>query len=233
MFSKNLKYLRRTHDIEQEELAYRLGRKSGSSISEWEKGTYTPKIAVLAQIAAIFNVDLDDLMNSDLSLISNSKSSEPKILFIYNSLQEDRRENVLIYAEEQLNEQNHTVKEDNLIYIQRGHASAAGSAIYGDDSEVSMDVMPSSMVPKGADELVLITGDSMEPLIKKGSEVYIRHQPVVENGEIAIVRIEEENITCKRFYLDEEHIILKSINTEYKDMTLPKEQVQVIGKVLI
>ena len=67
MFSKNLKYLREKHGMEQIELANLLGRKSSSSISEWESGKYSPKIGVLSQIASIFHVELDDLMNKDLS----------------------------------------------------------------------------------------------------------------------------------------------------------------------
>lgn len=68
MFNKNLKYLREKAGMEQIDLAYQLGRKSSSSISEWEKGKYTPKVGVLAEIASIFNVDMDDMMNYDLSL---------------------------------------------------------------------------------------------------------------------------------------------------------------------
>jgi len=65
-FKNNLKYLREKRGIEQLELARLLGRKSASSISEWEKGTYTPKVGVLSDIARIFNVDLTELMNVDL-----------------------------------------------------------------------------------------------------------------------------------------------------------------------
>ena len=68
MFAKNLKYLREKNGMEQIDLAYQLGRKSSSSISEWEAGKYTPKVKILAEIADIFKVDLDDLMNYDLSL---------------------------------------------------------------------------------------------------------------------------------------------------------------------
>lgn len=68
MFAKNLKYLRQKHGVEQTQLAEYLEKKSGSSISSWESGIYTPKIKVLVQIADYFNVDLDDLINVDLSL---------------------------------------------------------------------------------------------------------------------------------------------------------------------
>lgn len=45
-----------------------MGRKSSSSISEWEKGKYTPKSGLLSDIAAIFDVSLTALMEEDLTL---------------------------------------------------------------------------------------------------------------------------------------------------------------------
>lgn len=66
MFSENLKYLRQKHNMEQIDLAHKLGRKSASSISEWEKGKYTPKMKTLTEISTLFNVNIDDLMTKDL-----------------------------------------------------------------------------------------------------------------------------------------------------------------------
>lgn len=67
-FASNLKYLRLKKNMEQLELANLLGRKSSSSISEWEKGKYTPKSGLLSDIAAIFDVSLTALMEEDLTL---------------------------------------------------------------------------------------------------------------------------------------------------------------------
>lgn len=77
MFAKNLRYLREKNGMEQMDLAEELGRKSASSISEWEKGKYTPKMKVLSQIAKIFNVNIDDLMERDLS---NPSSQSQKVI---------------------------------------------------------------------------------------------------------------------------------------------------------
>ncbi|MGQ7407770.1 helix-turn-helix domain-containing protein [Streptococcus suis] len=66
-FASNLKFLRQKQEMEQIDLANRLGRKSSSSISEWERGKYTPKAGVLNDIAKIFNISLSQLMSSDLS----------------------------------------------------------------------------------------------------------------------------------------------------------------------
>lgn len=67
MFSQNLKYLRKKYDMEQIDLAHKLGRKSASSVSEWEKGKYTPKMTTLKEISEIFNVSINDMMTKDLS----------------------------------------------------------------------------------------------------------------------------------------------------------------------
>lgn len=81
-FSRNLKHLRLQKDIEQLELAHLLGRKSSSSVSEWEKGTYTPKSGILSDISRIFNVNLEDLMNEDLTKPSNVKKTSPQTVRI-------------------------------------------------------------------------------------------------------------------------------------------------------
>nr|DAN28342.1 MAG TPA: Repressor protein CI [Caudoviricetes sp.] len=75
-FATNLRFLRQKHGLEQIDLATRLGRKSSSSISEWEKGKYTPKAGVLNDIANIFGVSLSKLMSTDLTNPSSEVEKE-------------------------------------------------------------------------------------------------------------------------------------------------------------
>ncbi|WP_244425054.1 LexA family protein [Catellicoccus marimammalium] len=56
--------------------------------------------------------------------------------------------------------------------------------------------------------------DSMHATIKHGSEVLIRRQPVVENGDIVEVCIDGE-ITLKRFKQSGEQIMLIPDNHSY------------------
>ncbi|MBH0903174.1 helix-turn-helix transcriptional regulator, partial [Enterococcus faecium] len=107
MFAENLKFLREKYNIDQQELAEKLGRKSSSSISEWEKGKYTPKLKTLNEIAKIFNVDIDDLMNIDLS-ISNQIYN---ILPIYNQLNDENKVATYEFASNRLEEQ----KQENVL----------------------------------------------------------------------------------------------------------------------
>ena len=166
------------------------------------------------------------------TIASDRSKTQNELLNVYNKLESKRQSKVYDYASRQLDEQN-GIQEDKVVYLVRGRQSAAGSMIHVDDVDAEMGVLPSSIVPNGANELVQITGDSMEPLIKKGSEVYLRYQPTVEDGEVAIVRVEDEGVTCKYLFRDGENIILKSENSKYDDIVVDANKVSVIGKVLI
>ena len=102
-FAINLKYLRQKNNMEQLELANLLGRKSSSSVSEWEKGKYTPKAGVLNDIAKIFSIPLSKLMNENLS--EQSITILDKINQISSELEEPRQKIVLETANVQLKEQ--------------------------------------------------------------------------------------------------------------------------------
>ncbi|MCA2390957.1 helix-turn-helix domain-containing protein [Lactococcus sp. NH2-7C] len=102
-FAINLKYLRQKNNMEQLELANLLGRKSSSSVSEWEKGKYTPKAGVLNDIAKIFSIPLSKLMNENLS--EQSITILDKINQISSELDEPRQKIVLDTASSQLEEQ--------------------------------------------------------------------------------------------------------------------------------
>lgn len=221
-----------------------LCNQKGWSLSEFARRLDLPKSSVSRYFNKNRQLPLNKInLFSDVLGVSSEyllgiqttkseKQTQNDLLKVYNRLNEDRQNNVYRFAINQLNEQRGK-SNDKVAYIVRGRQSAAGSMIHVDDVDAEMGVLPSSIVPNGANELVQITGDSMEPLIKKGSEVYLRYQPTVEDGEIAIVRIEDDGVTCKYLYRDGKNIILKSENPEYEDIVVDAEKVSVIGKVLL
>jgi bifunctional S24 family peptidase/transcriptional regulator len=232
-FASNLKLLRTRRGLEQKDISDFLGLKSPTSVTNWEKGSNLARAGHLSDLATFFGVSLHDLVQEDLSKPKLTKQNNNlDISTIYTQLTHPRQERVYDFAVEQLNEQN-GIQEDKMVYLVRGRQSAAGSMIYVDDVDAEMGVLPSSIVPNGANELVQITGDSMEPIIKKGSEVYLRYQPTVEDGEIAIVRVEDDGVTCKYLFRDGKNIVLKSENSKYDDIVVDANKVSVIGKVLI
>lgn len=215
-----------------------LCNQRGWSLSEFARKLDLPKSSISRYFNKSRQLPINkinlfaDTLGVSSEYLLGIKISNNDLLDIYNKLDSKRQTKVYDYASRQLEEQN-GIQEEKVVYLVRGRQSAAGSMIHVDDVDAEMGVLPSSIVPNGANELVQITGDSMEPLIKKGSEVYLRYQPTVEDGEVAIVRIEDEGVTCKYLFRDGENIVLKSENSKYDDIVVDAEKVSVIGKVLI
>jgi len=152
----------------------------------------------------------------------------PDIATIYNQLEPPRQKKIYSFAEKELEEQNKVVS-----FPVYGKTAAGTTPVtYGDPDVEHKDF---SSVPAGADVALVVSGDSMEPLISDGSIVFYKIQPHVENGEIAIVEIEGDGVTCKRVKFDYENkqIILQSENDQYEDMILSNSQIRILGKVII
>lgn len=62
MIDMNLKYLRKKHQLSQEELAEKLG-VSRQSVAKWENGETLPDIIKCQELAIIFGVTVDNLIN--------------------------------------------------------------------------------------------------------------------------------------------------------------------------
>ena len=215
-----------------------LCNQRGWSLSEFARKLDLPKSSISRYFNKSRQLPINkinlfaDTLGVSSEYLLGIKISNNDLLDIYNKLDSKRQSKVYEFASHQLDEQN-GIQEEKVVYLVRGRKSAAGSMIHVDDVDAEMGVLPSSIVPNGANELVKITGDSMEPLIKKGSEVYLRYQPTVEDGEVAIVRVEDEGVTCKYLYRDGKDVILKSENPKYEDLIVDAEKVSVIGKVLL
>ena len=215
-----------------------LCNQRGWSLSEFARKLDLPKSSISRYFNKSRQLPINkinlfaDTLGVSSEFLLGIKISNNDLLDIYNKLDSKRQSKVYEFASRQLDEQN-GIQEEKVVYLVRGRQSAAGSMIHVDDVDAEMGVLPSSIVPNGANELVQITGDSMEPLIKKGSEVYLRYQPTVEDGEVAIVRVEDEGVTCKYLYRDGKNVILKSENPKYEDLIVDAEKVSVIGKVLL
>lgn len=75
-----------------------------------------------------------------------------------------------------------------------------------------------------ADFCLTCKGDSMEPIFHDGDIVAVRKQPVVENGEIAAVRIDNE-ATLKRVYRSGDMLTLRPENGAYAPITLVRDEI--------
>ncbi|MCR4718372.1 MAG: helix-turn-helix domain-containing protein [Firmicutes bacterium] len=89
-----------------------------------------------------------------------------------------------------------------------------------------------------ADFCVTAQGDSMiNARIMDGDIVFIREQSIVENGEIAVVIVNDDEVTLKRFYYypESKRVILQAENPKYQPMVYDGEQlehIRVLGKAV-
>ena len=101
------------------------------------------------------------------------------------------------------------------------------------DEEIDVSVDASEDIK--ADFVLRAKGDSMiGARINDGDLVFVRKQDTVENGEIAVVAIDDE-ATLKRFYKYDELIVLRAENPAYKDQEYRPEQaheIRVLGKAV-
>ncbi len=86
-----------------------------------------------------------------------------------------------------------------------------------------------------ADFCLRIKGDSMiNARIYDGDIVYIKEQPIVENGEIAAVLI-NDSATLKRVYKINDTIQLRAENPKYKPMNFTIDncdEFRILGKAI-
>ena len=65
--SNNIRYLRTKNNYSQDTLAELLGYKSFTTIQKWESGVSEPPLKTVKKICELFNVDIDQLNDTDLS----------------------------------------------------------------------------------------------------------------------------------------------------------------------
>lgn len=227
---ERMKLRRKELKLSADVVAEKLG-VSRSTIFRYEKGDIEKlPTNILDDIAEV-------LKTTPAFLMGWEDENVPSIETIYKQLNPERQTKVYNFAERQLEEQNrgnvvHFPKKEKLPTI-KNSASAANPTelVYGD---IVVEEEEFERVPSSADFAVPIIGDSMEPVIKNGQFVFVKEQPDVEDGEIAIVEIDGDGVTCKEVYKDYESqtIILRSINELYEDRVVSPEQIRIIGKVV-
>lgn len=219
IIAANIKKYVKEKGITQKELANQIGI-SPSTMSDYMNLRSNPSHGVIQKIADYFGILKSDIDTTFKDINSND------ISVLYNQLEKPRQQKVYSFAEHQLEEQNKKV-----LYDIQGQVAAGPAIEYGDPQVESRFV---EYVPESADMALTINGDSMEPDFPNGSIVFYKRQPDIENGEIAIVEINKEAVTCKKviFDYDNKKIVLRSLNKKHDDMIYDDEQIRILGKVV-
>lgn len=202
----NIKRRREELALTQEELAKKLGFKNRSTVNKWEKDGSSLKQKRIEEIANVLNCSPAYLMGWE---------SEPILrdvdIFKYENIRPITTQRIPFLGE-----------------------IACGQPIFADEDresyiEVGIDIK--------ADFCLRCKGDSMiNANIFDGYIVFIRKQPIVENGEIAAVIIDND-ATLKRvyYYKDRGLLILRAENSKYDDLMYSGEElnnIRILGKAV-
>jgi repressor LexA len=107
---------------------------------------------------------------------------------------------------------------------------AAGTPILAEQNIEDVFSMPVDLFQSGELFMLNVRGDSMVNAgIVDGDKIVVRCQDVCDNGEIAVVLVENE-ATVKRFYKEKDHIRLQPENDNMKPIIV--NDAQIVGVVV-
>lgn len=124
---------------------------------------------------------------------------------------------------------------ENIVVLPVIGVIRAGQPIYAEENIIGYEPINPDLIKSGEYFFLLVTGDSMiDSGIKDGSFVLVRKQECVENGEIAIIMVDDENATIKRVYNNPElgTVTLRPDNLTLAPQIYPAKNIRIIGKVV-
>ncbi|MDG6778030.1 transcriptional repressor LexA [Thiomicrorhabdus sp. zzn3] len=91
--------------------------------------------------------------------------------------------------------------------------------------------VPGSMVKKETFALRVKGHSMIDENIEDGDIVIIERRSTAENGESVVVRINNEEVTMKKFYIEKGGVRLQPANAEMEPIFLKNEEIEILGIV--
>lgn len=126
------------------------------------------------------------------------------------------------------------VSKENMVAVPVIGTIACGDPILAEENIVGYRYHLKDTLPKGETFFLTAKGDSMEPKIPDGSDVLIRLQNDVEDGEIAAVLVNgDAEATLKRVKKQGDIIMLIAENSAYAPYIITKNNpARILGKAV-
>ena len=228
---------------------YELNKRSLSQKSEipyttidnwYKRGYENLTLPTLRKLAKYFNTTLDYWFIDEITDPNYGKTSGFKVEYEemehiknYRSLDDTGKERIdyelkkecerVKEIEELRNKMDTEFSSEIVPYPYLGKIACAGTGFYFDDIPIEIIKAPYS---DGADFIIGVSGDSMEPDYHSGEKLYVKKVEYLGNGDVGIFTIGNE---CFLKELGEDGLI--SRNKDYDDIP-GDEKVRLIGKVI-
>lgn len=238
-FKDRLREARLNIGLDQNELAKEVGI-GGSSISNYETGISFPKTDILYKLFDVLKVSPNFLFQDDVDIedinnrktVSNLNATEILLIKKYRELDQDGKEIINYLINKELFRQDiSTIEIKNTIKLPLADFSlSAGLGTTLLDNTYEWIEIDGDKYPN-ADVAFRISGNSMEPKYHDSDIVYIHKQDTLEIGEIGAFLFNGEQY-LKKFAYDNGMYRLRSLNPEYKDITIDNDSLIIYGKVI-
>ncbi len=123
-------------------------------------------------------------------------------------------------------------KNEELVKVPLLGKVTAGSPIEAIENPNEFFTLPANLIPAKETVFTLkVSGESMiNAGILDGDIVIVQKQRVARNGEIVVAMTDENEVTLKRFFKEEDHIRLQPENDTMAPIILPN--CQIVGKAI-
>ena len=207
---EKLKARRKELKLTQKEIAEELGI-SFQAYSAWERGIKEPSKEKVAQLENILKV-------------AKGYFTQIEIVRLYNSLSNQWKEKVVLYARNLAQEEQAQKVADmsKRLYEYRVYermSAGIGASVYGDQNFDTVYFNEEL----AHDFASWVSGDSMEPKYQNGSVALIRETGFDYDGAVYAVVCNNQTY-IKRVYREEDGLRLVSINPKYKDIFISYEE---------
>lgn len=206
-----LKQARELRNITLEEAGKKVDVHK-STVLRWENGeTEKIKFPVIEMLASFYNVNPVWLMGYDVPMEREYKTKEN--LKFYGGNTNDKR-----------------------LFPVLGEVKAGYDYLSSENIIGYISIDKNLGDPENYYALKIV-GDSMSPILNEDDIVVVHKQNDVENGNVAIILIDDEEATIKRVYKTDKGIRLEAFNPYYPTKEFTKEEiknkpVKIIGKVV-
>lgn len=225
-FGEKIKEARKKKGLTQKNLALIIGA-AHNSVSDWENNKNKPDPDTIELICGALGISPNYLLDAKSSDLS---PTETDFIIKYRALDDRGRATVdyildeEYYRSQRIQEALYYADDDEYAwYIYAGKIAAAGTWIYPGD--IPIERIRERRLD-GADYIVGVSGDSMQPLYEDGDLLYIKKTTEIEFAEIGLF-IVNGMYYVKEYAPDG----LRSKNPNYA--TIPKSRdIIVVGKVI-
>lgn len=230
-YGSKIKAFRKRAGLTAEELAEQL-RLSKSSVRNWECGLTRPDPEFLYRMFSILDVEPNEFFGIK-GIGSILTPAEQQLVNDYRTLDDAGKEDAETFLKA-MSEKAYRRKllaaydRMNVVEDFGRYASAGKGEDWPDYPEVEETILYNSPIVSRSDEIITISGQSMEPQFHDGDKVLVMHCTELRNGDIGIFYVPGMGGVIKQKAYDRLH----SINPDYDDIFPYEEGARIIGKVL-